>query len=362
MQRPTINLLYLDDELHNLQSFKASFRKQYNIFTTSSVEEAEEILNREKIHIVLADQRMPVMTGVQFFEKMRKKHPDPMRILITGHTDISAAIDAINKGEVLRFIDKPWDQSYVQTAIEHGYDIYKTKAELVQRNADLQKAYEELDKFVYSASHDLRAPLMSIMGLVNIALLEDANAQKSYLDLIKQSVQRLDAFILSIIDYYKNARGVPVVQPVDFKALTEEVRETIRFIPGFDEIKYNITVNQKGIFNSDIIKLRIILNNLITNAVKFKDPNKDAHKFSLNIDANTESCKIVITDNGIGIKEKDIDSIFKMFFRATGSTSGSGIGLYIVREAIQKLDGNIDVRSVFGEGATFEITLPSIKA
>ena len=250
MQKPTINLLYLDDEPHNLQSFKASFRRQYNIFTTSSVEEAEDILDRQNIHIVLADQRMPVMTGVQFFEKMRKKHPDPMRILITGHTDISAAIDAINKGEVLRFIDKPWDQNYVQNAIEHGYDIYKTKAELVQRNADLQKAYEELDKFVYSASHDLRAPLMSIMGLVNIALLENGSAQENYLDLIKQSVQRLDEFILSIIDYYKNARGVPVVQPVDFTDLTNEVKETIRYLPGFDHIEHSISVNQKGIFNS----------------------------------------------------------------------------------------------------------------
>jgi signal transduction histidine kinase len=99
---------------------------------------------------------------------------------------------------------------------------------------------------------------------------------------------------------------------------------------------------------------------LITNAVKFKDPKKEAHIFTVNIDADNNLCKIVISDNGIGIKEKDLDSIFKMFYRGSGNTSGSGIGLYIVREAIAKLNGSIEVRSVYGEGATFEITLPSI--
>jgi len=362
MNNTLINVLYLDDELHNLQSFKATFRKQYNIFTTDSIAEAENILNENDIHIVLADQRMPVMTGVQFFEKMRTKHKAPIRILITGHTDISAAIDAINKGEVFRFIDKPWDYTYVQNAIAHGYEIYSTKVELAQRNIDLQKAYDELDKFVYSASHDLRAPLMSVMGVVGLALMEDdVESQNSYLELIKQSVQKLDAFILSIIDYYKNARGVPVIQAINFRELANDVKETLLYMPGFDKIEHAINVKQTGVFKSDIIKLRIILNNLLTNAVKFQDPKKEAHKFTLEICASEKECKILISDNGLGIKEKDIENIFKMFYRAGGATtSGSGIGLYIVSEAIAKLGGKIDVQSVYGEGATFVITLPSI--
>ncbi len=361
MNNTLINVLYLDDELHNLQSFRATFRKQYNIFTTESVEEAEIILSENDIHIILADQRMPVMTGVQFFEKIRKNHGDSIRILITGHTDISAAIDAINKGEVFRFIDKPWDYTYVQNAIAHGYDIYKTKIELEQRNADLQKAYDELDKFVYSASHDLRAPLMSVMGVVSLALMEeDVTSQNAYLELIKHSVLKLDAFILSIIDYYKNARGVAVIQPINFNELANDVKETIMYLPGFDKITHSIVVNQTGVFKSDIIKIRIILNNLLSNAVKFQDPKKDGHSFTLQIDADDKTCKIVIWDNGLGIKEKDIGNIFKMFYRAGNTTSGSGIGLYIVNEAIVKLGGNIRVESVYGEGTTFTIILPSI--
>lgn len=363
MNNALINVLYLDDELHNLQAFKATFRKHYNIFTTDSISEAERLLDEHNIHVVLADQRMPVMTGVQFFEKMRMIHNDPIRILITGHTDISAAIDAINRGEVFRFIDKPWDYQYVQNAIAHGYDIYRTRRDLVQRNAELQKAYDELDKFVYSASHDLRAPLMSVMGVVNIALMEkDVESQNTYLELIKQSVLKLDAFILSIIDYYKNARGAPVIQPINFNELVNEVKETLLYIPGFDKIKHEINIKQTCVFKSDPIKLRIVLNNLLTNAIKFKDAKKEEHKFTLDIEASGESCKIVISDNGLGIKEKDIVNIFKMFFRGGAAVSGSGIGLYIVHEAITKLGGKITVESVYGEGATFVITLPSINA
>lgn len=359
-QKKPINVLYLDDEMHNLEAFRASFRRQYNVYTTSSVDEANRIIDTKNIQIVLADQRMPEMTGVQFFEQLRQRNPNPIRILITGHTDINAAIDAINKGEVLRFIDKPWDHTYVQNAINHGYEIYRTKHELEQRNEDLVKAYEELDKFVYSASHDIRAPLMSVMGIVNIALMEDASTHRHYLDLIKQSVLKLDAFILSIIDYYKNARGVLVLKEIDFVSLVNEVKETIKYLPGFDKIDHKIIINEKGVFKSDVIKLRIILNNLLTNAVKFVDPNKEQHTFTLTIDADSNSCKIVISDNGVGIKTKDIENIFNMFYRGSGSVNGSGIGLYIVKEAIAKLGGQIDVHSVYGEGATFELTLPSI--
>jgi signal transduction histidine kinase len=356
-----INVLYLDDEERNLQSFKASFRREYNIHITTSIDEANRIIDNSKVHIVLADQRMPGMTGAQFFEQLRQRNPDPIRILITGHTDTSAAIDAINKGEVLRFIDKPWDYSNVQTAINHGYEIYRNKEELALRNADLKKAYEELDRFVYSASHDLRAPLMSVLGLVNIAVVEDESKHREYLHLIKQSVLKLDAFVLSVIDYYKNARGVPVVDAVDFKELAEGVRDAIKYMPGFDQVKHTLTINQTGEFRSDIVKLRIILNNLLTNAVKFVDPNKQGHIFDLTVNADSNACSIVISDNGIGIKEKDIDNIFNMFYRASAKVTGSGIGLYILSEAVNKLGGTINVYSVYGEGARFEITLPSIK-
>ena len=361
MSEKPIRILYIDDEEHNLHSFKASFRKQYDITTTVSVADAEDLIANGNFNIILADQRMPVMTGVQFFEKIRDRFPEIIRILITGHTDVGAAIDAINKGEVFRFIDKPWDYVYVENAINHAYDIYKTREDLKQRNIELQKANEELDKFVYSASHDLRAPLMSVLGIVNLALLEDdLVSQNEYLELIRKSVKKLDTFIINIIDYYKNARGVPELNNVDFEELVTEVQATIQYLPEYGNLKITTDINQAGNFRSDVMKLRIILNNLINNAVKFQDNAKEISYINITVDATQTEAKITIEDNGMGIREMDQDKIFKMFYRAGATNSGSGIGLYIVHEAVSKLEGTIKITSTFGEGSIFEITIPSI--
>lgn len=361
MSEKAITILYIDDEEHNLHSFKASFRKQYDITITSSVVEAEQLLDEKDFCIILADQRMPVMTGVQFFEKIRTKFPKPIRILITGHTDIGAAIDAINKGEVFRFIDKPWDYNYVENAISNAYDIYKTREDLKQRNIELQKANEELDKFVYSASHDLRAPLMSVLGIVNLALLEDdVKSQNEYLELIRQSVKKLDTFIINIIDYYKNARGIPVVTDISFEELVTEVQATIQYLPEYGNLKMTTDIRQDGVFHSDVMKLRIIFNNLINNAIKFQDKSKPNPFVHLTVKSTDSDARIIIEDNGTGIRESDQDKIFKMFYRAGATNSGSGIGLYIVHEAISKLGGEISVTSKIGQGSIFEINIPSI--
>lgn len=361
MNDKPIRILYIDDEEHNLYSFKASFRKQYDITTTVSVSEAEDLIANGNFNIIMADQRMPVMTGVQFFEKIRYRFPEIIRILITGHTDVSAAIDAINKGEVFRFIDKPWDYVYVENAINHAYEIYQTREDLKQRNIELQKANEELDKFVYSASHDLRAPLMSVLGIVNLALLEDdVVSQNEYLELIRKSVKKLDTFIINIIDYYKNARGIPELTNVDFEELVTEVQATIQYLPEYGNLKITTNINQSGNFCSDVMKLRIILNNVINNAVKFQDNTKEHSYINITVETSPTQAKIIIEDNGLGIREMDQDKIFRMFYRAGATNSGSGIGLYIVHEAVSKLEGKVKITSTFGEGSIFEITIPSI--
>ncbi|WP_149242780.1 hybrid sensor histidine kinase/response regulator [Dyadobacter sp. 32] len=354
-------ILYVDDEENNLISFRASFRNSYQISTAISVAQAEELLLKETFQVILADQRMPFITGVQFFEQIRDKYPDPLRILITGYTDINAAIDAINKGEVFRFLNKPWDPDLVERVINQAIEIYRTRTELRQRNIELEKAYEELDKFVYSASHDLRAPLMSVLGITNLALMEtDVQSQNEYLELIRQSVKKLDIFIINIIDYYKNARGQAQISEIDFNQLINEVCVSIQFLPEYGNIKIQSSVTPGVSYKSDLIKLRIIFNNLITNAVKFQDRSKSTSYLNIVVEIDKEALKIRFEDNGIGIKEDDLDRIFKMFYRADVVNSGSGIGLYIVNEAVKKLEGNITVTSQVGEGSIFEITIPSI--
>lgn len=362
MTTKKVKVLYLDDEENNLISFKASFRNLYDIHTATTVHEADELLTKHAFHVVLADQRMPHTSGVQFFEKIRILYPNPLRILITGYTDINAAIDAINKGEVFRFLYKPWDEQLVENVIQQAYDIYKSREELIEKNRQLEKAYEELDRFVYSASHDLRAPLMSILGITNLALMEpDVQSQNEYLELISQSVKKMDIFILNIIDYYKNERGKSNITNIDFQTLIEDARLSIQYLPEFNNFKINIHLLQDAPFFSDLVKLRMIFNNLITNAVKFQSLNIPDPKLDISITVSQKQAELVFEDNGKGIREDDLKQIFTMFYRADESKSGSGIGLYIVSEAVKKLGGQIWASSQFEKGTHFKIIIPTSK-
>ena len=361
-ERP-ITILYVDDEEHNLHSFKASFRKQYSITVASSVLEAEQILEREDFCIILADQRMPIMTGVQFFEKIRTKYPKPIRILITGHTDIGAAIDAINKGEVFRFIDKPWDYKYVENAISHAYDIYKTREDLKQRNEELQKANEELDKFVYSVSHDLRSPLTSILGL--LAFIESESTEPDtikHAEMIRTSVNRLDEFIKNILSYSRNSRTGVIVQEI---ALHETVTDIVGSLQRMKEatgIRYEINIKQGQPFYTDRIRLNTILENLISNAIKYHKQEASERYIKVEGYSDNENLHLTVMDNGIGIEAAYHQKIYEMFFRLSSKKEGSGIGLYIVKEAIEKLQGSIEIESEEGTGTTFTITLKNFKS
>lgn len=143
-----INVLYIDDEVHNLTSFKAAFRRNYNVFTAESADEGKIILAEQDIHIILSDQRMPKMTGIEFFESILKKFPEPIRILITGYTDINAVIDAINKGEVYKYLTKPWNENDVRIYIEKAYEVFALRREVVELNKKIIEANQKMEFLV----------------------------------------------------------------------------------------------------------------------------------------------------------------------------------------------------------------------
>jgi len=166
-------VLYVDDEQNNLNAFRAAFRRDFRIYTAiNAVEALKHLKKYPDIKVIIADQRMPDITGVEFFEKVRFIYPNKVRVILTGYSDISAVIDAINKGQVYRFIDKPWNHEMIKNTVSNATEIYDTRKNLHDKNASLQRAYNELDKFVYSVSHDLRSPLMSILGIANLAELD----------------------------------------------------------------------------------------------------------------------------------------------------------------------------------------------
>jgi response regulator RpfG family c-di-GMP phosphodiesterase len=140
-----INVLYIDDEADNLTSFRATFRREFNITTAESADEAEKVLKKEEIHVILSDQRMPKVTGIEFFENIKNVFPDPIRILMTGYTDINAVIDAINRGQVYKYLTKPWIEEDVKIFVEKAFEVYRLRKEnnnLTNKLIDVNKKLE----------------------------------------------------------------------------------------------------------------------------------------------------------------------------------------------------------------------------
>lgn len=145
MSQDKIKILYVDDEVNNLNSFKAAFRRDYTIHIAESAEEGKKILGENEVNIIITDQRMPNMTGVEFLEDIIPSYPDPIRILLTGYTDISAVIDAINKGQVYQYLTKPWDESNLRIIIKNAFEIYYLRQENKELLEKLKRANEQLE-------------------------------------------------------------------------------------------------------------------------------------------------------------------------------------------------------------------------
>lgn len=234
--------------------------------------------------------------------------------------------------------------------------------ELVENNILLSKTNAELDRFVYSTSHDLRAPLSSIMGLINITLdTQNPNDVKRYLALMKDRVHSLHDFIKDITDYSRNNRLEVKREPVKLADLAHEVWESLRFSPEAENIDFIIDIPDDVYIESDKNRLRVIIGNLISNAVRYHDLKKDQQYIRMHYQMNGRISYIKVEDNGQGIATEYHTKIFEMFFRANEESKGSGLGLYIVKEALMKLSGTIRLESTVGVGTTFTIVLPQRK-
>lgn len=357
-QDEKISILYVDDESNNLLSFQATFRRKYKIFLANSPAEGMGVLNKEQVHVIIADQRMPHSTGVEFFDIVRKAHPNPIRILLTGYTDAEAIIDAINKGEIYRYIKKPWDEFELQNAIQNAYEIYSTREKLHRKISELEKTNDELNRFVYSTSHDLRSPLASVMGILNLAKMENSvEDPNGYMGMIETCVNKMDTFIQKIIEYYKSIRVEEEYSKIDFNVLLEESIQLFKMQR--PDIEYIINVDQPVGFMNDSFRMSVILDNLISNAVKYQKPTEPNPRVSVSVKVDERRATIKIEDNGVGILDNHLNNIFKMFFRSNTSVNGLGIGLYIVKEALTRLGGEISVQSKHGEGTSFYLDIPN---
>jgi PAS domain S-box-containing protein len=233
---------------------------------------------------------------------------------------------------------------------------------LKRQNEELTKINAELDRFVYSASHDLRAPLMSVKGLLNMIRIDPERAHADhYLSLIEQSVKKLDSFIVDIINYSRNSRMEVIAKEIDFNELVSESIDSLKFMEGAEEVRSIREIRTDHPFFSDYSRLLIVFNNIISNAVRYRDSRKDDSFLKISIITSDEQVIIRFEDNGVGIHADYQENIFKMFFRASADSKGSGLGLYIVKGVVEKMKGTISLESVYGQGTTFVVEIPNQK-
>ena len=237
----------------------------------------------------------------------------------------------------------------------------RTKAEDKLRisNRNLRKTNTELDNFVYSVSHDLRAPIASVLGLVNLAHQDDSKKMvKQYLQMIKDSVGQQDKFIKKILDQSRNSRLEVKKEEIKFKSIIDETFNQLKYIDISEKIKKNIHIKQDKPFFSDAWRLKVIFNNILSNSIRHKNGNPPDIRIDVNIENG--AARIEIKDNGKGISRKHLRHVFKMFYRATDVNAGSGLGLYIVKETVEKLKGDIKLTSNEGEGTNVNLMIPSM--
>jgi signal transduction histidine kinase len=261
------------------------------------------------------------------------------------------AITTIKMDEFNRLLVRVTDISEKKTAAEK---IKQTLEELKNRNF-------ELDSFVYSTSHDLRAPIASILGLVNISRFEnDLITLRNYFKLIEQSSLRLDKVISTILEYSKTVNAPVKISKVIIEELINQCYEDLRFFNNAERLKIRIELEQLEDLYSDEFRIQTILKNLISNSIKFLKTDCDNNYLRFDIKINKRQVEIMVTDNGVGIEKENQARLFEMFYRGTHKLSGSGLGLYITKLNVEKLNGTIKYESSYGLGTRFVIKFPNL--
>jgi signal transduction histidine kinase len=247
-------------------------------------------------------------------------------------------------------------------ALNEEIRIRKAAEEKLQRtNQELSKRNTELDNFVYSVSHDLRAPIASVLGLINLAKKDrDTKMKDTYLEKISHSALQQDDFIREILDQSRNSRLDVKREEILFEELIDETFNQLRFATSTGKsVEKIITVKQQQPFYSDRWRLKVILNNIISNSIRYRNGKDPVIK--VDVEINGRYARLAVEDNGKGIAREHLDKVYRMFYRATDDGAGSGLGLYIVKEAIDKLNGKINIDSEPGRGTTVRFEIPEIQ-
>jgi signal transduction histidine kinase len=380
-------ILVVDDEPDVVKSVKDLLRLDYRVIGATSATEGMDVLHKEEVHVVMTDQRMPAMTGVEFLKHVRGEAPEAVRLLFTGYADIHAVIDAINQGNVYRYITKPWDPDELQALIREAcerYDLMVERkqllAEVQRKNAELEKANAELlhsnmlkSAFIQVASHELRTPLTILNGLAGLALrLPDLSPPVAdLLRRIEQGGQRMQQLVDQIVSMLSSDQFERVLhrEPTEVARVINDAVDDVRpFIERRGQTLALDLPSNLGSANWDGPKLRDTLNHLLLNAIKF---TPDAGKISVAAARQqNDMVRITVNDTGCGIDQDCLPQLFEPFFTGTDVSrhssgkfehgrKGIGLGLSVARSFVRMHGGTIIAASEPRKGATFTIMIPA---
>lgn len=366
----TLRILSLEDLEEDFHLITRALKKSGMNFQAKRVDTRKDFsdeLQHNPPDVILCDHALPQFDSYEALEIFHSRNLQIPFILVTGAVSEEFAVSSLKQGaddyvlkSNLARLPNVIENALKQKAAER--DKLEAAQALARQNEVLTKINKELDSFVYSISHNLRAPLMSVLGLLDLVQHEDDRTViRQYHEMMKSSVCKLDDTLKEILEYSRNARQGLVIHPIDFQKAIHENLERMQFMPGYDRIRKEIYIEGEGPFHSDPYRLSLILNNLISNAIKYCDPNKEDPFIQISVRHEAERASLVFKDNGIGIENGYLQKVFNMFFRATERNEGAGLGLYIVKEAVEKLCGTIKLESAPGKGTVFTIELPNLQ-
>lgn len=340
-------ILCVDDENDNVEAIERIFRRKYNVLKATSGKEALEILQNNRVSLIISDQRMPNMTGVEFLSQSLRTHPDAVRILLTGYTDVESVIAAINSGQIYRYVTKPWDPRELEVAVDRAIERFEMSQELKQKNVALEKALRELktldeskSHFMILINHELKTPLTSLISYLDLlkeTKLDDE--QKLFLSRVATSADRLKEIVFDVLEFVSAETGQTKIA-----AKRQSLTAVIKQVEG--KLKNSLKEKKQkiAIIGSDIEcvfdaqQMQSVLERLTHNAIKFG--NSDS---IIEIEQTNADNKVIlsVTNEGKPLSQDIIEKILKPFAldeNIMNHSKGIGMGLSI-SQAILKLHG-----------------------
>lgn len=350
-------IICVDDEIDNVEALERLFRKKFSVLKATSGDEALKILdqNRGQISVIITDQRMPGMSGVELLEKSLDSNPDSVRILLTGYTDIDSIIGAVNQGQIFRYITKPWDPVDLMNTIERAAERFSLGQELKEKNRALEKALielQQLDKtksdFMILVNHELKTPLTSIISfqtLLRESPLDDE--QKMMLDRAIKNTDRLKKLIddVLLILRAENKQIIINLESANLKSLIKEIPISIQEMINKKKLKLTVR-GSSTLVKIDIQYIKEVLFRLLDNAAKFSTESSEIILESQDL---THKVRFVMQNIGLMIPQTQIDKIINPFVLnedIMNHSKGLGVGMTICQSLLKLHQSTLKVRNI----------------